>query len=236
MSGFGSILRDYLEYHKISQTDFADRLGITQKHMNEIINDKTSISLELMMIISLLTDIDVNLIYYVENKKNVYNKLHYMTFSPDKSDILHVLNSDAQVSFQAAESECQLALEDLDEYVHNQDAIFNTPSLKVVLDRFSSAPYGFDDLDIQWLVAKLFVNKNISLSINSEDISIKRDGSQKVLDYLTRGEYREKVLLSVKEAPPGPCIKDAKDILKDLYDYFIATEVPETIMEEFKKN
>ena len=75
MSGFGSMLRDYLEYNKISQTDFADRIGISQKHMNEIINDKTSISLELMMVISLLTDIDVNLIYYVENKKNVYNKL-----------------------------------------------------------------------------------------------------------------------------------------------------------------
>ena len=91
MSGFGSILRDYLEYHKISQTDFADRLGITQKHMNEIINDKTSISLELMMIISLLTDIDVNLIYYVENKKNVYNKL-INKYKNDK-EINKLLNS-----------------------------------------------------------------------------------------------------------------------------------------------
>lgn len=75
MSGFGSMLRDYLEYHKISQTDFADRLGITQKHMNEIINDKTNISLELMIAISLLTDIDIKLIYYVQQKKETYNKL-----------------------------------------------------------------------------------------------------------------------------------------------------------------
>ena len=91
MSGFGSMLRDYLEYHKISQTDFADRLGISQKHMNEIINDKTSISLELMMAISLLTDIDVNLIYYVENKKNVYNKL-INKYKTDK-EINKLLNS-----------------------------------------------------------------------------------------------------------------------------------------------
>ena len=91
MSGFGSMLRDYLEYHKISQTDFADRLGISQKHMNEIINDKTSISLELMMAISLLTDIDVNLIYYVENKKNVYNKL-ISKYKTDK-EINKLLNS-----------------------------------------------------------------------------------------------------------------------------------------------
>lgn len=75
MNGFGSMLKDYLEYHKISQTDFADRLGISQKHMNEIINDKTNLSLELMITISLLTNIDVNLIYYVENKKRVYQQL-----------------------------------------------------------------------------------------------------------------------------------------------------------------
>ena len=91
MSGFGSMLRDYLEYHKISQTDFADRLGISQKHMNEIINDKTNISIELMMAISLLTDIDVNLIYYVENKKNVYNKL-IDKYKSDK-EINKLLNS-----------------------------------------------------------------------------------------------------------------------------------------------
>ena len=75
MSGFGSMLRDYLEYHKISQTEFADRLGISQKHMNEILNDKTNLSLELMIAISLLTNIDVNLIHYVENKRKVYNEL-----------------------------------------------------------------------------------------------------------------------------------------------------------------
>jgi len=75
MNGFGSILRDYLDYHKISQTDFADRLGISQKHMNEIINGKTNLSVELILAISLLTDIDANLIYFVENKKKTHDML-----------------------------------------------------------------------------------------------------------------------------------------------------------------
>ena len=75
MNGFGSMLKDYLDYHKISQTDFADRLGITQKHMNEIINGKTNISIDLILGISLLTNIDANLIYYVENKKRIYDEL-----------------------------------------------------------------------------------------------------------------------------------------------------------------
>ena len=91
MSGFGSILRDYLEYHKISQTDFADRLGISQKHMNEIINGKTNLSTELIIAISLLTDIDVNLIYFIENKKRTHDML--INKYKDEKEIKKLLSS-----------------------------------------------------------------------------------------------------------------------------------------------
>ena len=75
MKGFGSILYDYLEYHRITQTEFADRLGISVKHMNEIINGNTNISPELMIAISILTDIDINTIFFVEHKKIIYDRL-----------------------------------------------------------------------------------------------------------------------------------------------------------------
>lgn len=91
MSGFGSMLRDYLEYYKISQSEFADRLGITQKHMNEMINGKTKISPELMILISLLTDIDVNLIYFAEKRKEVYESL--MNEYKNEKEINKMLNS-----------------------------------------------------------------------------------------------------------------------------------------------
>lgn len=70
--GFGPILKDYLEYHKISQSDFAKRIGITQKHMNEILNNKTEISVELMLVINLITDIDVELIWQAEEEKRIF--------------------------------------------------------------------------------------------------------------------------------------------------------------------
>lgn len=76
MIGFGSILKDYLKYYKISQTDFANRLNITQKHLNEILNKDADISLELMIAISLITDIDVNTILFAETKKNLYKDLN----------------------------------------------------------------------------------------------------------------------------------------------------------------
>lgn len=74
--GFGPMLKDYLDYYKINQTDFALRLGISKKHLNEILNDKSYISLELMIAISLITDIDVNLIFFCENSKKLDIYLH----------------------------------------------------------------------------------------------------------------------------------------------------------------
>ena len=40
---FGDYLKDYLEARDISQSEFATRMGVTQKHMNEILNGKTKI-------------------------------------------------------------------------------------------------------------------------------------------------------------------------------------------------
>jgi len=91
MNGFGSMLKDYLEYYKISQTDFADRLGISNKHMNEILNENTNISESVMLAISLITNIDINLIFYVENKKRISQYLNekYKT----EKEIKNFLNS-----------------------------------------------------------------------------------------------------------------------------------------------
>lgn len=84
MIGFGSLLRDYLDYYKISQTDFADRLGISKKHLNNIINGKVGISEELMVAISLITDIDIKLIVFAEKQRRVHNYL-YENFNNEKS-------------------------------------------------------------------------------------------------------------------------------------------------------
>ena len=84
MLGFGSLLRDYLDYYKISQTDFAERLGVSKKHLNNIINGKVGISEELMVAISLITDIDIKLIVFAEKQRRVHNYL-YEKFNDEKS-------------------------------------------------------------------------------------------------------------------------------------------------------
>ncbi|MBQ7240924.1 MAG: helix-turn-helix domain-containing protein, partial [Bacilli bacterium] len=70
MISVGSILKEYLEDNKISQTEFAEMYNLSKKHVNEIINGKTGISLDTLILISLVTDNDINvLIHFNEHKK-----------------------------------------------------------------------------------------------------------------------------------------------------------------------
>ncbi len=72
---FGLYLKDYLEDARISQTEFANRLGITQKYMNEIINGKKNITMEMAGHIERLTGIDAKFIMNIENTRKMKCKL-----------------------------------------------------------------------------------------------------------------------------------------------------------------
>ncbi len=76
MTGLGTYLKDYLEFEGITQTQFAMQLGISQKHMNRILNNKADLSTDLMYAISILTDIDINFIASIENKRKVVEYLN----------------------------------------------------------------------------------------------------------------------------------------------------------------
>lgn len=71
MVGFSNYLKEYLEFNNISQTEFATRLGVSQKHMNELLNGKMSITLERAAQIYHLTNIPIEFIINAENRKYV---------------------------------------------------------------------------------------------------------------------------------------------------------------------
>lgn len=75
-TGIGSFLRRYMEYYNISGVDFAESLGITTKHLSEIINKNIDISDELVLAISLVTDFDVSYILKLESNKKIVRYLN----------------------------------------------------------------------------------------------------------------------------------------------------------------
>ncbi|MGN1271273.1 MAG: helix-turn-helix domain-containing protein [Clostridia bacterium] len=72
---FGDYLKDYLEARDISQSEFATRMGVSQKHMNEILNGKTGINIEMAGNIERLTGINSSFIIAIENRRKMEENL-----------------------------------------------------------------------------------------------------------------------------------------------------------------
>lgn len=82
---FKDYLKDYLEYSNITNKDFANRIGITPKHLCDILAGNVNISADIVNKISIVTDIpidyiyDIELNYMFENEIENYLKLNEYT-------------------------------------------------------------------------------------------------------------------------------------------------------------
>lgn len=63
---FKDYLKDYLEYYNISEKEFALRIGITPKHLIDILSGKVDLSSSTILAISIVTDIPADYIYNLE--------------------------------------------------------------------------------------------------------------------------------------------------------------------------
>ena len=165
----------------------------------------------------------------------IYHKLRYMETAPTESDILGVLNSMNQEDFgKSANVKNNTAIEELGRYIDDETKSHAKPSLKTVLMKFKKAPYGFVDLDIEWLVATLFAQKRIYLVKNGQPISRKDNRPQDILQYLTKKQFQEKILIDKKEAPNRGILKNVKIVYKEFFEATSAPEDDDTLMEVFK--
>ena len=82
---FKDYLLDYLEFYHISNKDFANRIGISEKHLIDILSGNCDLSSSVIASISLVTNIPIEYIYNVEASYKLevqidsYLKEHHLT-------------------------------------------------------------------------------------------------------------------------------------------------------------
>ena len=165
----------------------------------------------------------------------LYHKLSYIDTPMNDSDIHSILKAkSSRISFDGlGKEENKLALNDLKNFISGNKMKYLKTSMKSVNDYLSKAPYGFVDLDIQWLVAKLFKDKEISMSVNNEEITFISKKEEEIFRYITRKEFAEKLMLDIKERVSSQKKKLAKDLMKDLFEFPCNSDDDEEIMREF---
>lgn len=172
--------------------------------MNDVMDDNTDIKIRLNNAYKKVIDTS-------------YRYLSYLTSIESEKDIIHLFknghnNSELINDNQQAEKEVIYYLES------KISTKIQALSMTEIRNHFSKIPYGYNDEDIAWLVAKAFVDGKISLLYNNELISLDDavNNSERIASYLIKKQSAGKLTLEVVREIPEKQKKAASDYVKEI--------------------
>ena len=166
--------------------------------------------------------------------KQVYFKLDYMEDAPEDKDILAAIEDNSLDGFIKTETSSSKALNDLFNSVNDLTKTHEVLTLNTILTRYNNPPYGYTEKDTQWLLATLFSQSNITFTLFSEPVTKLTKTPSEIFTYLTKKDYKEKLLISKGIIIGDKERKATKSVYKELFNITIQTDNDEKIMMDFK--
>lgn len=106
-------------------------------------------------------------------------------------------------------------------------------SMKSIKDRFTKAPYGFVEDDVQWLVAKLFKRGDLSFYVNGTSVTMLNKDVEEIIGYITKKTFVEKLMIEERVRIADKDKKIVRDILKELFHTSSPSDDEDAVMNHF---
>lgn len=110
-----------------------------------------------------------------------------------------------------------------------------TTSLKTLLGIFTKEPYGFLPVDVEWLVARLFADGILTLTMNHEQLSLSSWNAQEFQRLFTRVESQERLLCDIRKHATDKQKRLVRDMMRDLFEKGVSSDDDEQLMADLKK-
>ncbi|HHX62488.1 MAG TPA: BREX system P-loop protein BrxC, partial [Epulopiscium sp.] len=168
----------------------------------------------------------------------VFHKLSYIDKAMGETHVRSVLKSidNNQISIEGSNQiPNRLALQDILDFVSINTQRHAKTSMKSIMDRFTRAPYGFIEDDIQWLMAKLFKDGDIALFMNNDVVTLLTKSEDEVYHYLSRKQYIEKLLTEKREKANDRQKKAVKEIMKELFNVTPVSDEDDSMLRSFQQ-
>lgn len=162
-----------------------------------------------------------------------FNKLSYINkFLSSQKDLYDIFEKNTmQMTLGESGADNKLALDEVDTHITNNSARNMSITIKSILQKFSAAPYGWKELDIQGLILTLFKKQEVRMVISGDSVGTK---DKAVIDYLTKKDNIERATLKKREKPEGRYIKTLKEICVDLFNFSALPSDEDSMMSIFK--
>ena len=166
---------------------------------------------------------------------SVYHKLTYITRAVGEDDIRALLRDNSQqISIDGTKADFNVeARKDMSSYISDKTSQHLKVSMKSLMERFTKAPYGYVEADVQWLVAKLFHDGEIALTVNNEQVTFQSKTSEEIYRFITRKEFIDKLMVEKRVKASDNQKKVVREVMKSLFNTTPNSEDDDAIMSSF---
>ncbi|WP_125762723.1 BREX system P-loop protein BrxC [Companilactobacillus hulinensis] len=166
----------------------------------------------------------------------VYRNLSYIDVPEDDRSIINLFKKTDGMKLDTGEN--GQALQAVDDQITRMVSGHNRVSLKSILDKFTGIPFGYRDIDIKWLVAKLFIDAKIKVYVQGTVLSLSTAVEPvKLADYFTKKSYIDKVQMEPRNAIDPKVKKDFLEVADEVFNKrtFI-NEDDDALVDDLKDN
>ncbi|MCL1842194.1 MAG: BREX system P-loop protein BrxC, partial [Defluviitaleaceae bacterium] len=157
--------------------------------------------------------------------EQLYHKQSYIVKPFDSVENLRELitakdNRQIELDASAVTDVNHLAITDMTDVIEKSNRINKSVTLRSIYDQFGKMPYGWLTLDIAGILLTIFKNQKIRLELSGENISL---GDLRILDYISKKEYLDRLVVKWRDLVSHTLINNAKDIAAEVFG---RTDIP----------
>ena len=165
---------------------------------------------------------------------NIYTKFSYIKKNYSTQDIKDLFHENRQNLFgKEVAFVNQKAYDAMKEYCEEKNAFSMPITTRTLLQDFGTAPYGFLDEDILYLLTRLLKDEVISLIYNNEVQNITSDDT---LTKILKRDYYDRTILKIRQKIDVNLINDLKSVARNSFNVMDLKEDEDGMVEDFKND
>ena len=163
-----------------------------------------------------------------------YNKLNYIKdFKDTTKDLFDIMDTKVNQMALIDNDPNRLAVDEVKNHIETSSARNLTITAKSILTKFSNAPYGWKDIDIQAIIVTLFKKQDIKAILNNEVLA---PNNREIVTYITKRDYIERAILKTREKVASKYIEALKELNKDIFGFSSLPVDEDNMMSSFKES
>ena len=163
---------------------------------------------------------------------NIYTKFAYIKHNFNTQDIKDLFHENRQnLIGNEVEFVNQKAYDAMKEYCEEKNTFSMPMTIRTLLQDFGTAPYGFLDEDILYILTRLLKDEVISLIYNNE---VQNITAEDTLTKILKRDYYDRTIIKIRQKIDMNLINDLKSVARNAFNVINLREDEDGMVEDFK--